>query len=657
MVGATLRLSPSKYHHEKVKKGEKEMIKKINRYKNQITLLSGILIALGFILNLMGYSNLKDMAYVAATVIASVPIVIKALQALSMKAFSIELLVSIAVVGALYINEYIESAVVTFLFLFGAYLEARTLEKTRSSLRELVDMAPQEATVIRGEETVVIPVDDVAIGDRIIIKSGGKVPVDGVIITGKASLNEAAITGESVPASKGEEDKVFSGTIVDSGYIEIIAQRVGDDTTFAKIIELVEEAQDSKSKAEKFLDKFANKYTPAVVALSVIVYFISRDLHLAITFLVVACPGALVIGAPVSNVAGVGNGAKNGVLIKGGEVMERLSKVDTVVFDKTGTLTKGKPEVTEIMTFGKQDKMELLRLVAIAEKISEHHLGQTIVKEAKRKKIDINVEPEEVEVIKGNGIKAKVENYNLAIGNRKLFDAEGIEISEEILTYAVNREKAGNTAVFAAIDGEVFGVFSIADQIREDAKRALADLRKNGIKKIVMLTGDNKHTAELVATELGLDEFHAELLPEDKVGFIKKLKAEGHIVAMAGDGINDAPAIATADIGLAMGEGGTDVSMETADVVLMADKLMQFAHAYSLGKETIRNMKQNTYFAVGIVILLLAGVLNGSIHLASGMFIHEASVLIVILNAMRLIRFNHKNTEREVRIQISEANA
>lgn len=633
------------------------MIKKINRYKNQITLLSGILIALGFILNLMGYSNLKDTAYVAATVIASVPIVIKALQALSMKAFSIELLVSIAVVGALYINEYTESAVVTFLFLFGAYLEARTLEKTRSSLRELIDMAPQEATVIRGEETVVIPVDDVAIGDRIIIKSGGKVPVDGVIITGKASINEAAITGESVPASKGEEDKVFSGTIVDSGYIEIIAQRVGDDTTFAKIIELVEEAQDSKSKAEKFLDKFANKYTPAVVALSIIVYFISKDLHLAITFLVVACPGALVIGAPVSNVAGVGNGAKNGVLIKGGEVMERLSKVDTVVFDKTGTLTKGKPEVTEIMTFGKQDKMELLRLVAIAEKISEHHLGQTIVKEAKRKKINLNVEPEEVEVIKGNGIKAKVENYYLAIGNRKLFDSEGIEISNEILAYAVNREKAGNTAVFAAVDGEVYGVFSIADQIREDAKRALADLRKNGIKKIVMLTGDNKHTAELVATELGLDEFHAELLPEDKVGFIKKLKAEGHIVAMAGDGINDAPAIATADIGLAMGEGGTDVSMETADVVLMADKLMQFVHAYSLAKATINNMKQNTYFAVGIVILLLAGVLNGSIHLASGMFIHEASVLIVILNAMRLIRFNHKNTEREVRIQISEANA
>lgn len=633
------------------------MIKKINSHKNHITLISGVLIAIGFILNLMGYSNIKDLAYIAATVIASVPIVIKAMQALSMKAFSIELLVTIAVVGALFIREYTESSVVTFLFLFGAYLEARTLEKTRSSLKVLVDMAPQEATVIRGKETVVISVDDVVVGDRIIIKSGGKVPVDGTIVTGKASLNEAAITGESIPASKGTDDKVFSGTIVDSGYIEIIAQRVGDDTTFAKIIELVEEAQDSKSKTEKFLDKFANKYTPAVVVLSIIVYLLSRNLHLAITFLVVACPGALVIGAPVSNVAGVGNGAKNGVLIKGGEVMERLSKVNMIVFDKTGTLTKGKPEVTEIKIFGKQNTDELLRIVAIAEKISEHHLGQTIVKEAKRKKADLKVESEEVEVIKGNGIKAKVENYTLAIGNRKLMESEEIEISKEISEYAVSREKEGKTAIFAAVDGEVSGVFSIADQIREDAKRALADLRKNGIKKIIMLTGDNKHTAELVATELGLDEFHAELLPEDKVEYVKKLKERGYVVAMAGDGINDAPAIATADIGLAMGEGGTDISMETADVVLMADKLMQFAHAYSLAKATIKNMKQNTYFAVGIVVLLLAGVLNGSVHLASGMFIHEASVLIVILNAMRLIRFNHKNKEREVRLQTNEVSA
>lgn len=619
------------------------MMQHINKHKNHITALSALLIVFGFIVELLGSSSLKDGALIAATVVASIPIFIKAYQALRMKAFSIELLVSIAVIGALYIGEYVESAFVTFLFLFGAYLEARTLEKTRSSLKNLVDMTPQEATVIREGNQVVMKVEDVVKGDHVLIRSGEKVPVDGRIVSGQASLNEATITGESTPANKKQEDQVFSGTILDSGYVEIVTEKVGDDTTFAKIIELVEEAQESKSKAEKFLDKFANVYTPAVVVLSIIVYLITRDLHLAITFLVVACPGALVIGAPVSNVAGIGNGAKNGVLVKGGEVMEKLSKVNTIVFDKTGTLTKGKPEVTNIKTFGNQDRKELLKMVAQAETISEHHLGKTIVKKAQTEGIVLTNEVEEAEVIKGNGIRALIAGHHLIIGNRKLLKTNKITMCVEVSDHAKDQEKAGNTAIFAAVDGEVAGIFSIADQIREDAPKALAEMRKNGIKKMVMLTGDNKYTAKLVADQLGLDEFHAELLPENKVAFVKKLKETGHVVAMAGDGINDAPAIATADIGLAMGEGGTDISMETADVVLMADKLMQFSHAYSLSKATILNMKQNTFFAVGIVFVLLAGVLMGSIQLASGMFIHEASVLIVILNAMRLLKFNKKN--------------
>lgn len=616
------------------------MISFIHQNKKPITFTAGFLLILALILNFAGYHDLRQLTLIIATVIAGIPIAIKAFQALRMKAFSIEMLVIIAVIGALFIGEYVESAVVTFLFLFGDYLEARTLEKTRSSLKGLVDMAPQEATVIRDGISVTVPVEEVVKGDRVIIRTGGKVPVDGKIVTGQASLNEAAITGESVPASKKTGDSVFSSTIMDTGYIEIIAEKVGDDTTFAKIIELVEEAQESKSKTEKFLNKFANIYTPAVVVLSIVVYALTRDLHLAITFLVIACPGALIIGAPVSSVAGIGNGAKNGVLVKGGEVMDRFAKVDTLVFDKTGTLTKGKPEVTDIKVFHSYKESELLRLVAQAETVSEHHLGQTIVKEAKHRGMALDNDPEAANVIKGNGLTALVEGQSLAIGNRKLMAAQNIAIPSAAEAYAVEREKAGNTAIFAAVDGKVAGIFSIADQIREDAAEALALMRRNGVKKIVMLTGDNQHTAELVATKLGLDEFHAELLPEDKVAFVKRLKEEGHIVAMAGDGVNDAPAIATADIGLAMGEGGTDISMETADVVLMADKLMQFSHAYSLSKATIRNMKQNTFFAVGIVFVLLAGVLMGSVHLASGMFIHEASVLIVILNAMRLMSFN-----------------
>lgn len=626
----------------------------INKYKNHITLLSFLLIVTGFISGLLNNDDIKNLFLLIATIFASVPIFIKAYQALRMKVFSIDLLVSIAVIGALYLQEYTESSVVTFLFLFGDYLEARTLEKTRSSLKKLIDMAPQEAIVNRGGKTISISVEEVVAGDRIIIRSGGKVPADGRIVSGQAYLNEAAVTGESIPAAKKIEDKVFSGTIVDNGYIEMIAEKVGDDTTFAKIIELVEEAQESKSKTEKFLDKFASIYTPAVVLLSVLVYVITRDLHLSITFLVIACPGALVIGAPVSSVAGIGNGAKKGVLIKGGEVMDMLSKVDTIVFDKTGTLTRGKPEVTNIKVFNNLGPNHLLRLVAQAETISEHHLGQTIVKEAKARSLKIGT-VENGEVVKGNGIRAIIEGHTMSVGNRKLMITDKITITKEVSDYALAQEKEGYTAIFAAVDEEICGIISIADQIREDAVPALTELRKSGIKKMIILTGDNQHTAEIVANRLGIDEYHAELLPEEKVKYVKELKERGHIVVMAGDGINDAPAIATADIGLAMGKGGTDISMETADIVLMADKLMQFSHAYALSKATVRNMKQNTFLAILIVFVLLVGVLFGSVHLAFGMFIHEASVLMVILNAMRLLRFNYN--KKSVFIELNAVNA
>lgn len=613
----------------------------IHRYRNQLTAISFSLIVLSFIFG----GGVKSTLLIAATIFAGIPISIKAYQALRMKTFSIELLVMIAVIGALLIGEYVESAIVTFLFLFGDFLEGRTLEKTRSSLKELTDMAPEEAVVLRDGAQMTLSVDEVEVGDRIIIHSGGRIPVDGTIVTGQASIVEAAVTGESVPVTKELDDTVFSGTIVDNGYMEIIAEKVGDDTTFAKVIELVEEAQESKSKTEKFLNKFAAIYTPAVVVLAVFVYLITRDMHISITFLVIACPGALVIGAPVSNVAGIGNGAKHGVLIKGGEVMDALAKVDTVVFDKTGTLTKGQLEVTDVRVFaGEEDTV--FAWIAQAEKISEHHLGKTIVKEAEKRQLDLNMKVEDGEVIKGNGIRATVANQKLVIGNRALLQDASILISPEAEAYAVEREKLGNTAIFAAINGVVTAIISIADDIREDAKEALQTMRQNGVKKMMMLTGDNAHTAELVATQLGLDEYHASLLPEDKVAHVKKLKEQGHVVAMAGDGINDAPAIATADIGLAMGEGGTDVSMETADVVLMADKLMQFSHAHSLAKATVRNMKQNTFFAVGTVVLLLIGVLQGSVHLASGMFIHEASVLLVIINGMRLLTFNRTKNKQ-----------
>lgn len=615
----------------------------MNRIKNShIASITGLLLALAFVLNIADMPLYMNYVLIASSLFAGYFIAVKAFQALRFRAFSIELLVTIAVIGALIIGEYVESAAVTFLFVFGAYLESRTLEKTRSSLRDLIDQTPTEATVIRPEGHVKVPVEEVVKGDRILVRSGEKVAVDGKIVSGQALIIEAAITGESVPANKAVNDHVYSGTVIDNGHIEVIADRVGDDTTFAKIIEMVEDAQETKTTTQKFLDRFAQIYTPSIIVLSVLVYAITKNVELALTFLVIACPGALVISAPVSMVAGIGNGARNGVLVKGGEIMEKLSKIDLVVFDKTGTLTKGKPSVTDIKSWN-MDETALLQIVADAEKFSEHHLGQTIVAEARKRDLTLNQEPQNVEVIKGGGMVATVQGQDLTIGNRKLMSDYGVTIDDAVESYATAREKAGNTAVLVAIDKKLVGVISIADQIKPEAKNAIKQLRANGVKKVVMLTGDNRHTAKLVGDELGLDAVHAELLPQDKVTWVNKMKDLGYSVAMVGDGINDAPALATSDVGLAMGIGGTDISMETADIVLMSDRLDQFAHAYSLAKATVRNMLQNTIIAVGTVVLLLAGVLLGKVFLASGMLIHEASVILVTVNAVRLIRYRASN--------------
>ncbi len=617
----------------------KGRFKLTSKTKALIASVTGSLLLFAFISHLIGFSQLQSMLLIIATIIAGIPIIRKAIQSLRMKAFSIELLVSIAIIGALFIGEYVESAVVSFLFLFGAYLEAKTLEKTRSSLKSLIDLSPQVATVLQNEEKVVLQIDEVKEGDHVLIQSGEKVAVDGIVVSGTAFINEAAITGESTPVHKETDDTVFSGTILDHGYIEVIAEKVGDDTTFAKIIELVEEAQESKTRTEKFLERFANIYTPAIVLLSILVFIFTRNIEFTLTFLVIACPGALVISAPVSIVAGIGNGAINGVLIKGGETIENLAKINTVVFDKTGTLTQGQPTVTDIKAFAMNEE-KLLQMVAEAETISEHHLGQTIVQEAKQRNLTLINKPDQAEIIKGNGIQALISGRQLVVGNRKLMKEKGISIKGPMESYALKMEKQGNTAIFVAIEGKLAGIISIADKIRADAKETIKKLKGAGIKQVYMLTGDNRHTAEQVATKLGIDHVMAELLPEEKVAIVRELKEKGLQVAMAGDGINDAPAIATADIGLAMGGTGTDVSMETADIVLMADKLAQFAHAYSLAKATVRNMKQNTFFAVGTVILLLIGVLFQKVFLASGMLIHELSVLIVILNAIRLVGYN-----------------
>src|SRR5690554_3679613 len=610
---------------------------------NRIMYAAGILILAALATYLFKWNSLLlDALLITASIVAGIPTFIKAWQASRLKMFSIELLVTIAVIGALIIGEYVESAAVTFLFLFGAFLEGRSLEKARASLKSLMEMAPLEATVIRDGIRSIIMAEEVVENDLVVIQTGEKIPIDGRVISGSASVNEAAITGESVPASKAKDDQVFSGSILDSGYLEVIAENVGEDTTFSKIIELVEEAQEGKAKTQRFLEKFATIYTPGILVLSVLVAMITRDVHLALTFLVIACPGALVISAPVSIVAGIGNGARNGILIKGGEVMENLAKINAMVFDKTGTLTRGRPEVTAVKAFGIDEK-ELLLMAAEAEVISEHHLGRAIVKEAERTGLKLLNKPTEVNVLKGRGIEVNLDGKPLYIGNRKGLSQNEIPIEIKVESYATEQEKAGNTAVFIADDKEVLGVISIADAIRDKAADTIQNLRSAGIKHLVMLTGDNKHTANIVGQQLGMDRIFAELLPEDKALKVKACMGKGKKLAMVGDGVNDAPAIATADVGIAMGVAGTDVAMETADVVLMADNLDKLVHALKLSKATVRNMKQNMFIAVGTVALLLAGVLTKNVNLASGMLIHELSVLLVILNAIRLVRYNPDN--------------
>ena len=609
------------------------------KHINYILYTSAILLLGALVTYLFNWNEtVLNTLLIVATLVAGYPTFIKAWNATLMKLFSIELLVTIAVIGALIIGEYVESAAVTFLFLFGAFLEGRSLEKSRSSLRALMDMAPLEATVLHNGVRSVIKAEDVEKNDLVLIQVGEKIPIDGRVVSGGGSVNQATITGESVPVSKSEDDQVFSGTILDSGYLEVIAESVGEDTTFSKIIELVEEAQEGKAKTQRFLERFAAIYTPGIMILSLLVWIVTQDVHLALTFLVIACPGALVISAPVSIVAGIGNGARNGILIKGGEVMENIAKLNAVVFDKTGTLTEGKPAVTAIKSFGISEN-ELLLMAAEAELISEHHLGKAIIREAEEQGLELVNTPTEVDVLKGRGIKVNLNGSSLYVGNRKGLAENNINIDSEVNSYAIGQEESGNTAVFVANENNVLGVISIADKVRSKAANTIHELKSAGIKHTVMLTGDNEHTAKSVGEKIGIKKVFANLLPEDKVDKVKACMGKGKRLAMVGDGVNDAPAIATADVGIAMGVAGTDVAMETADVVLMADNLDKLVYMLKLSKATIRNMKQNMFLAVGTVALLLVGVLTKNVNLASGMLIHELSVLLVILNAIRLVRY------------------
>lgn len=608
--------------------------------KLKIVTISGFLIGVGWLSNLLNFNPLIfNTAMVAAAVVAGYQVAISAYNTLKMKVISINLLVTIAAVGAVIIGEYWEAAAVTFLFAFGSYLESRTVGKARDAIRDLMDLAPNLATVIREGNEKEIAAEEVEVEEVVIVRPGEKIPVDGRVVKGKSEVNQAAITGESVPVRKEIGDEVFSGTINKNGYLEIKTEKVGDDTTFGKIIELVEEAQEEKAPTQKLMERFSKYYTPGIILLSIISYFFSGSVRLSLTLLVIGCPGALVISTPISIVAGIGNGAKNGILIKGGEYLEKSGEIDMLAFDKTGTLSKGEAEVDQLITYDKSEA-EVLRLAAIAEFNSEHHLARAIKKKAERILEAEIKSPVGFETHTGKGVTAQIDGKEIMIGNSRLFKEQGIEIKPEIEEQKNLLEEEGKTVVIVAENDQIIALISIADRPRENAYQIVEKLKQVGIKKVVMLTGDNERIAESVANELNLDGYRAELLPEDKVKAVEEYQNEGYKVAMVGDGINDTPSLVTADIGIAMGAAGTDAAIDTADITLMADNLNKLPYAIGLSKAANRNIKQNVVFAVLVVFALLAGVLGQKVFLASGMLVHELSVLIVIFNAMRLLRYD-----------------
>lgn len=626
----------------------------ISKHQNKMTISIAVLIALSLISSyLLHFETIATVFMIVASIIGAIPVALHAFTALQNKVVSIELLVTIAVIGAFIIGEFEESAVVTFLFLFGNYLEQKTLEKTRSSVKSLTKMAPTTAELVNEDGTTeTVDVDDLDEGDHVLVKPGGQIPVDGKIIDGTGYMNEASITGESTPVQKSNGDKVFAGSIADNGTITIETTSVGEDTTFGKIIELVEEAQDSQSPAARFIDKFATYYTPAVLIIGILVWIFTQNFPLAITVLVLGCPGALVIGAPVSNVAGIGNGAKNGILMKGGNAVNTFSHVDTLVLDKTGTLTTGKMSVTDIDNFGK-DKNEDLGLLSAVEKTSDHPLGQAIVKHINDLGITDTPKLPELDTVKGQGLVGQNDDFKILVGNERLMKANDVKISDAQRKAINSRMNDGDSVVLMAIDQELRLVVGVNDQLRPDAREGLQALKDAGLRRVVMLTGDNKVAAQRVAERLPIDEVHAELLPEDKVEFVKKFQEQGSTVAFVGDGINDSPSLATADIGIGMGTG-TDVAIETSDIILVKSSFDALAHAYTLSKKTVANTKENIIIAVGTVALLLLGLIVGIIHMGSGMFVHEISILVVIFNAMRLI--GNKSSKLDSNQVVSPAN-
>ncbi|MEE9223195.1 MAG: cation-translocating P-type ATPase [Thermoplasmata archaeon] len=587
---------------------------------------------------------LSELFYSVGMVVGGYHVAVRAVKALFSKTFVIDSLMIIGALGAVFIDAFAEGAAILFLFSMAELLEDYSVERSRRSLSELVDLTPKVASVRKGDRFVEVPAEEVKIGDIVRVRSGERISVDGIVIKGFSSVDQAPITGESMPVSIHEGDVVFAGTINQEGRLEVEATKEVKDSTLARIVELVESAEEQKAPTERFIDRFARYYTPAVVGFAVsvaviptVVFQQSFDVwfYKALLLLLISCPCALALSTPISIVSGITSGARNGVLFKGGVHIEKLAKIDTFAFDKTGTLTEGRPVVTDVIPFNGYSRKDVLSIASSLECLSEHPLGKAIVQTAEDEGFATEC-VEDFTAMAGKGIRGRIGDESWLVGNRNIFGPEALSGKEDIIS---RLEDEAKTIVAVGKEKEIAGVIGISDKIRDDSKNMIDSLHKMGVKRTVMLTGDNKRTARAVASQIGVDEYYPELLPEEKVSIIEGIRGGDGGVAMVGDGVNDAPALAAADLGIAMGVAGSDTALEVADIALMNDDISKVPYLLSLGKRTMGVVKQNIVLSIGIKLLFAILVFPGLVTLWMAVAVGDMGVSLgVILNALRISR-------------------
>ncbi len=592
---------------------------------------------------------LPTIGYAAAILIGGYSLFIQGFKNLGRLNFDINTLMTVAILGAAVIGEWGEGATVVILFTISEALERYSMDKARQSIESLMDIAPKEALIRLGNLEMMVNTEDIQVGDIMIVKPGQKVAMDGTVTKGISTLNQSAITGESVTVTKTINDEVFAGTFNEEGLLEVKVTKRAEDTTLAKIIHLVEEAQAERAPSQAFVDKFARYYTPAVIVLALLIAVVppllfegdwNKWIYQGLAVLVVGCPCALVVSTPVAVVTAVGNAARNGVLIKGGIYLEEAGALKVIAFDKTGTLTKGVPVVAEVVTYGGNEN-KLLTIAAALEKGSQHPLASAIMRKAEEKGINCNLPVEDFQSITGKGVMAKVNNELYYIGSPNLFeDLHKSKIESTIREQIARMQTEGKTVMVLGTEKDILSLIAVADEIRESSKEVIRKLHLIGIEKTIMLTGDNQRTAEAIGKEIGVSDIKADLLPEDKLNFIKKLRANHQNVAMVGDGMNDAPALAASTVGVAMGGAGTDTALETANIALMSDDLSKLPYTIKLSRRALAIIKQNITFSLVIKAMALLLVIPGWLTLWIAIFADMGATLIVTLNSLRLLKIS-----------------